>query len=104
MTKLRLWGPSSALILTLAVLGMVVDQAFKLWMLYGFDIAARYGFDPAVMAHAFVNTRPFLTANIIGATRTEHIETALASLDVTLPPACLADIEALHSRHPVPCP
>lgn len=68
------------------------------------DIAARYGFDPAVMAHAFVNTRPFLTANIIGATRTEHIETALASLDVTLPPACLADIEAQHSRHPVPCP
>lgn len=41
MIKLRLWGPSSALILTLAVLGMAVDQAFKLWMLYGFDIAAR---------------------------------------------------------------
>jgi len=68
------------------------------------DLAARFGLDPAVMAHAFVNTRPFLTANIIGATRVEHIETALSSLDVALPPELLAEVEALHSRHPIPCP
>lgn len=68
------------------------------------DLAQRHGLDVAVMAHAFVNTRPFLTANIIGATRVEHIETALASLDVTLPPELLTDIEALHARHPIPCP
>lgn len=68
------------------------------------DLAQRHGLDVAVMAHAFVNTRPFLTANIIGATRVEHIETALKSLDVTLPPELLTDIEALHTRHPIPCP
>jgi len=68
------------------------------------DIAARFGLDVAVMSHAFVNTRPFLTANIIGATRVAHIETALAALDVTLPPELLAEVEALHARHPIPCP
>lgn len=68
------------------------------------DLALRHGLDVAVMAHAFVNTRPFLTANIIGATRVEHIEAALKSLDVTLPPELLTDIEALHARHPIPCP
>lgn len=41
MIKRRLWGPSSALILTVAALGMAIDQGFKLWMLFGFDIAAR---------------------------------------------------------------
>lgn len=68
------------------------------------DIALRYGMDIAVMSHAFVNTRPFLTANIIGATKVEHVKTALASLDITLPSELVADVEALHSRHPIPCP
>lgn len=68
------------------------------------DIAARYGLDVAVMAHAFVNTRPFLSANIIGATKAAHVKTALSSLDVTLPPELLAEIETLHARHSNPCP
>jgi aryl-alcohol dehydrogenase-like predicted oxidoreductase len=68
------------------------------------DLAARHELDVAVMAHAFVNTRPFLTSNIIGATRVDHIKTALSSLDVTLPAELLADIDALHIRHPIPCP
>lgn len=68
------------------------------------DIAARFGMDAAVMAHAFVNTRPFLTANIIGATKPAHVKTALSSLDVTLPPELLAEIDALHARHSNPCP
>lgn len=68
------------------------------------DIAARYGLDVAVMAHAFVNTRPFLSANIIGSTKAAHVKTALSSLDVTLPPELLAEIETLHAHHSNPCP
>lgn len=68
------------------------------------DLAARFGLDVSVMAHAFVNTRPFLTSNIIGATKVDHIKTALASLDVILPPELLAEVEKLHAAHPVPCP
>jgi aryl-alcohol dehydrogenase-like predicted oxidoreductase len=68
------------------------------------DIAARYGLDVAVMAHAFVNTRPFLSANIIGATKAAHVKTALSSLDVTLPPELLEEIETLHAHHSNPCP
>jgi len=37
----RLWGPRSRDILILALLGMALDQGFKLWMLFGYDIAAR---------------------------------------------------------------
>jgi aryl-alcohol dehydrogenase-like predicted oxidoreductase len=68
------------------------------------DLAARFGLDVSVMAHAFVNTRPFLTSNIIGATKVDHIKTVLASLDVILPPELLAEVEKLHAAHPVPCP
>lgn len=77
-----------------------VDEIVRAYI----DLAARHGLDAAVMAHAFVNSRPFLTANIIGATKTEHIQTALSSLDVTLSPEILAEIDAIHSRHPIPCP
>jgi aryl-alcohol dehydrogenase-like predicted oxidoreductase len=77
-----------------------VDEIVRAYI----DLAARHGLDPAVMAHAFVNGRPFLTANIIGATRIDHIRAALASLDVTLPQEILAAIDAIHSRHPIPCP
>ena len=46
MTRQRLfgltfWGPRSPLILWLAIIGTAVDQAFKAWMLYGFEIALR---------------------------------------------------------------
>jgi aryl-alcohol dehydrogenase-like predicted oxidoreductase len=77
-----------------------VDEIVRAYI----DLAARHGLDAAVMAHAFVNSRPFLTANIIGATKVEHIQTALSSLDVTLSPEILTEIDAIHSRHPIPCP
>lgn len=41
MTRFRFWGHASLPVLGIAVAGMLVDQAFKAWMLYGFDIAAR---------------------------------------------------------------
>lgn len=68
------------------------------------DLAATYGLNPAVMAHAFVNSRPFLTANIIGATKVDHVKLALSSVDVTLPSELLTEIEALHAQRPIPCP
>lgn len=41
MTKPTFWGPMSARILWVALIGMAIDQAFKLWMLFGYDITAR---------------------------------------------------------------
>ena len=68
------------------------------------DIAKKHGLDPAQMALAFVNTRPFLTSNIIGATTMEQLKTNIDSIDVKLDGEVLDDIAALHARLSNPCP
>lgn len=67
-------------------------------------IARAFGLDPATLALAFVNSRPFVTANIIGATSLEQLRTNIASIDMTLPEEALAAIEAVHREIPDPCP
>jgi aryl-alcohol dehydrogenase-like predicted oxidoreductase len=68
------------------------------------ETARRHGLDPAQMALAYVNSRPFLTSTIIGATTLEQLATNIASIDLELPEEVLAEIEAIHLRHPNPCP
>ncbi|GAA0699464.1 NADP(H)-dependent aldo-keto reductase [Marinobacterium maritimum] len=68
------------------------------------ELAAEAGLDPAQMALAYVNSRPFLGSNIIGATRMDQLKANLDSLDVTLSAELLAQIEAIHQRYPNPCP
>ena len=67
-------------------------------------LAKESGLDPAVMAHAFVNTRPFVTSNIVGATSIEQLEVALAATDVVLSNDIIDEIEAIHKAHPNPAP
>ncbi|MCM2331439.1 MAG: aldo/keto reductase, partial [Pseudomonas sagittaria] len=52
----------------------------------------------------YVNSRPFLTSNIIGATTLEQLDSNLASLDLTLSDELLAGIERIHSAQPNPAP
>ncbi|MDE3079297.1 MAG: aldo/keto reductase [Paracoccaceae bacterium] len=65
-------------------------------------IAARHGLHSVTMALAWTRTRPFPLIPIIGATRLEHLDPALAAADVTLPAEVLAEIEAAHRAHPMP--
>ena len=67
-------------------------------------LARLHGLDPAQMALAWVTSRPFVTANIIGATTLEQLETNLGSLDVALDAAVLAGIESIHAKQPNPAP
>ncbi|TFH88271.1 NADP(H)-dependent aldo-keto reductase [Billgrantia azerbaijanica] len=67
-------------------------------------IAREHDLDPAQMALAFVNSRPFLTSNIIGATTMEQLESNLESEFLKLDEAVLEAIEAVHSRYSNPCP
>ncbi|MHA6688859.1 aldo/keto reductase [Devosia sp. A449] len=66
------------------------------------ELAARHGLDPAQMAIAFALTRPFMTSVIIGATSTAQLANAIGARDVTLSPALLGEIEAIHRRYPRP--
>ncbi len=68
------------------------------------ELARRHALDPAQMALAFVNSRPFLTSNIVGATTLEQLESNLASTELELKEDLLEEIEAIHTRHPNPCP
>ena len=67
-------------------------------------LAQKHGIDPAQMALAYVNSRSFLTSNIIGATTMEQLETNIASADVELSDELIESIEAIHADNPNPCP
>jgi aryl-alcohol dehydrogenase-like predicted oxidoreductase len=56
------------------------------------------------MALAYVNSRSFLTSNIIGATTMEQLETNIASADIELSDELIESIEAIHADNPNPCP
>jgi len=67
-------------------------------------LAREHGISPAQMALAFVNSRPFITSNIIGATTTEQLKENISSIDLNLSDELLQGIEAVHISQPNPCP
>jgi aryl-alcohol dehydrogenase-like predicted oxidoreductase len=68
------------------------------------ELAKRHGLSPAQFALAFVNSRPFVTSNLIGATSLEQLRENIASAEVKLSPEVLAEIDALHELQPNPAP
>jgi aryl-alcohol dehydrogenase (NADP+) len=64
-------------------------------------IAEARGVQPTQIALAWLLQKPGLTAPIIGASKLEHLDAALASLDVTLTPEEVASLEAPYKPHPV---
>jgi aryl-alcohol dehydrogenase-like predicted oxidoreductase len=69
-----------------------------------FEIAQEHGLSLAQMALAYVNTRPFLTSNIIGATTLEQLKENIDSIHVELSPEIMTAIEAVHQVYPDPAP
>ncbi len=68
------------------------------------NLARNYQLDPAQMALAYVNSRPFLTSNIIGATTMEQLKNNIASADIELSDEVFDGIESIHVQHPNPSP
>ena len=68
------------------------------------NLAKEAGLDPAQMALAFVNDRPFVASNIIGATNLDQLKSDIESIDLVLPEDVLNEIEAIHQSYPIPCP
>jgi aryl-alcohol dehydrogenase-like predicted oxidoreductase len=64
-------------------------------------IAAERGVNNAQVALAWVRMQPGITAPIIGATKTHHLEDALASLDVELTAPELKSLDELYRPHRV---
>ena len=55
------------------------------------------------LAQAFVNSRPFVTSNIIGATTMEQLKENIDSIDILLSNEILMEIEKIHLKDPNPC-
>ena len=68
------------------------------------NLAGECGISPEVLAHAFVLTRSFLTASIVGATQIWHLDRALEALDFEIDAELQSRLEALHSQYLVPAP
>ena len=56
------------------------------------------------MANSFVNSRDFVTSNIIGATTMEQLKLAIGSIDVKLSDEDLEQISLIHRKNPNICP
>jgi aryl-alcohol dehydrogenase-like predicted oxidoreductase len=67
-------------------------------------LARKHGLDPATMALAYVNSRPFMTSNIIAATNLAQLQANLDSINVSLDEKVIAEIDAIHARQPNPAP
>jgi len=67
-------------------------------------LAKDNGLNPAQMALAFINARPFVTSNIIGATNMQQLRDNIASANISLSSDALEGIAAIHQQYPNPSP
>ena len=68
------------------------------------EIAKANGLSLPQMALAFVNERPFVTSNIIGATSLKQLTENIESINISLSEEVLSSIENVHIEMPNPAP
>jgi aryl-alcohol dehydrogenase-like predicted oxidoreductase len=68
------------------------------------DLAASYGIDPAAFAYRFVDSKPFVTSTLIGASTMAQLKTDIDAFDLDWTAEMDAAVDALHNRQPNPCP
>lgn len=68
------------------------------------ELARQHGISPTHLALAWINQRPFVTSNLIGATNLQQLKENIDSVDVELPADVLQAIDQIHVRHPNPAP
>jgi aryl-alcohol dehydrogenase-like predicted oxidoreductase len=79
------------------------EQSYKATGEY-LKIAQEHNLSLAQMSLAYINSRPFLTSNIIGATSMDQLKGNIASIEVELSDEILLQIEAVHNQIPNPAP
>jgi aryl-alcohol dehydrogenase-like predicted oxidoreductase len=67
-------------------------------------LARELDLDPAQLAIAFVDSRPFVTSTIIGATSMAQLEADIAAVRVEITPEIEERINAIHVLNCNPCP
>ncbi len=67
-------------------------------------IAEKYDMSLTHLALAFVNSQPFVTSNIIGATTMDQLRENIESVNIELSEDILEEINQVHSSQPNPAP
>ncbi len=78
-------------------------QCYDATALY-LEIANQYKMSLAQMSLAFVNSRPFVTSTIIGATNLDQLKENITSCNIQLSNEVLSEIENVHNLIPNPAP
>jgi aryl-alcohol dehydrogenase-like predicted oxidoreductase len=56
------------------------------------------------LAQSFVNSRPFVTSNIIGATTMEQLKENIDTINIELTDETMEKINLIHNNNPNPSP
>ena len=67
-------------------------------------LAKEYNMTMAQLAQAFVNSRPFVTSNIIGATTMDQLKENIDSVNIELSDEIIKKINVIHNNNPNPSP
>ena len=69
-----------------------------------YKIAKKYNLSLTQMALAFINSRTFVTSNIIGATTMDQLKENLGCLNIKLNKEIIEEINSIHKNNPNPAP
>ena len=82
---------------------MINPLAMKAYDEY-YKLAKEYNITMVQLAQAFVNSRPFVTSNIIGATTMAQLKENIKSIDTELTDEMMDKINLIHINNPNPAP
>ena len=82
---------------------MINPLAMKAYDEY-FKLAKENNLTMVQLAQAFVNSRPFVTSNIIGATTMDQLKENISCIDIELSKEILDKINLIHNNNPNPSP
>ena len=82
---------------------MINPLAMKAYDEY-YKLAKENNITMVQLAQAFVNSRPFVTSNIIGATTMEQLKENIGSMNIKLNEEILEKINIIHNNNPNPAP
>ena len=82
---------------------MINPLAMKAYDEY-FKLAKEANITMVQLAQAFVNSRPFVTSNIIGATTMDQLKENIGSINIELTQEILEKINIIHNNNPNPAP
>ncbi len=68
------------------------------------ELARQHQLSPAQLALAYVNSRSFVTSNIVGATTMDQLRENIGSVHIKLSDDVLSGIERIHQEYTYPCP